>query len=188
MSAHPRGIDLNPDSVDALPEIRVHPGEGWIAVRDRPDSARPWAKVVPGVSLSDGDVADWLPYDVTVCCAFCPPDVHDSDEPRHTHGEACCQHIPPGHTVREDPEYGELTVPLSRRDDEREVRTEWGYRWTRPDGTSFVRGCLDEDDARETVEAWPGRAEVVAREIRVGPWTAAETGGDASGEHQGGQA
>ncbi len=31
MSAHPRGLDLNPDSVDALPEIRVHPGEGWIA-------------------------------------------------------------------------------------------------------------------------------------------------------------
>lgn len=44
-------------------EIRVHPEEGWIAVRDRPDSDRPWAKVVPGVSLADDDVADWMRYE-----------------------------------------------------------------------------------------------------------------------------
>lgn len=45
-----------------IPDIRVHPDEGFIAIRDRPDSPRPWAKVVPGVSLTDEDVADWITY------------------------------------------------------------------------------------------------------------------------------
>lgn len=51
-----------PEVVIDTPEIRVHPGEGWIAIRDRPDSSRPWAKVVPGISLTDEDVADWAGY------------------------------------------------------------------------------------------------------------------------------
>lgn len=45
-----------------IPEIRVHPEEGWIATRDRPDSARPWAKVVPGISLTSEDVDAWISY------------------------------------------------------------------------------------------------------------------------------
>jgi hypothetical protein len=47
------------------PEIRVHPEEGWIAVRDRPDSDRPWAKMVPAISLTDDDVTDWARYEAT---------------------------------------------------------------------------------------------------------------------------
>jgi hypothetical protein len=45
-----------------IPEIRVHPTEGWIAVHDRPSTPRPWAKVVPGISLTDEDVADWQAF------------------------------------------------------------------------------------------------------------------------------
>lgn len=41
------------------PEIRVHVGDGFIAVKDRPDLPRPWTKLVPGVSLTDEDVTDW---------------------------------------------------------------------------------------------------------------------------------
>lgn len=44
------------------PVLRVHPTEGFIAVRDQPDNDRPWAKLVPGVSLADDDVDGWLPY------------------------------------------------------------------------------------------------------------------------------
>lgn len=48
------------------------------------------------------------------CCDFCPSNVHaeGNDEDTHTHGEACCQYIPPGFHLREDPEYGDMLVAL----------------------------------------------------------------------------
>jgi hypothetical protein len=50
-----------------IPEIRVHPVEGFIAIRDRPGSGRPWAKMVPGISLTDEDVAGWPIYGPACC-------------------------------------------------------------------------------------------------------------------------
>lgn len=56
-----------------------------------------------------------------------------------------------------------------------EVRTEWGYRWTKPNGDTYMRAC-EEEDAREQASDWPDRAQVVSREVRVGPWTPAPQG------------
>lgn len=67
----------------------------------------------------------------------------------------------------------EATEELARRvvGSQPEVRTEWGYQWRRNDGTTFVRPCLNEDDAREWAGRHPTRAVVLRREIRTGPWT-----------------
>lgn len=51
-----------------------------------------------------------------------------------------------------------------------ETIVEWGYRWTKPNGESYVRTCQDEADARDTAEDWPARAVVVRREVLVGEW------------------
>lgn len=82
-----------------IPEIRVHPEEGFIAARDRPDSDRPWAKVVPGISLTDEDVAGWQIYGPAccdlhgrnceppseLCCLYCTESAH----PDHRDGAQC---------------------------------------------------------------------------------------------------
>lgn len=55
-----------------------------------------------------------------------------------------------------------------------EPTQEWGYRWTKPNGETYVRACQDEADARETVDNWPNRAAAVRREIVVGEWVEPE--------------
>ncbi len=54
------------------------------------------------------------------------------------------------------------------------TRTEWGTRWTAPDGVVTDRAWPHEDgerDAREHAARWPGHCEVIVRDVPApGPW------------------
>lgn len=50
------------------------------------------------------------------CCRFCTDPHTEGAEPVHTHGEDCCEYIPPGYMIREDPDHGEMLVPITEGD------------------------------------------------------------------------
>lgn len=162
-----RGRRHEPDDADGVIEV------------SREQVLRGRARLLDGMPVSTRErlrnldhLLGWPPVETESEAVAVLRELAELDDYLHGYGPFLDEWIVRVKSIRERARRALSAAPETRTgpSEEAETRTEWGTRWTRPDGTTEDRLWSHERDAREHADAWPDRCQLLCREITVGPW------------------